>query len=54
MKRNMKQKGRDLLSLALCAAMLLSMMAFPAAGQEMTEQNQEEASSTNLEAITTT
>lgn len=53
MKRNMKQKGRDLLSLALCAAMLLSMMAFPAAGQEMTEQNQEEASSTNLETITT-
>ncbi len=53
MKRNMKQKGRDLLSLALCAAMLLSMMAFPAAAQEMTEQNQEEASSTNLEAITT-
>ena len=53
MKRNMKQKGRDLLSLALCAAMLLSMMAFPAAAQEMTEQNQEEASSTNLETITT-
>ncbi len=53
MKRNMKQKGRDLLSLALCAAMLLSMMAFPAAAQEMTEQNQEEASSTNLDTITT-
>lgn len=53
MKRNMKPKGRDLLSLALCAAMLLSMMAFPAAAQEMTEQNQEEASSTHLDAFTT-
>ena len=53
MKRNMKQKQRFLLTLTLCASMLLSMMAFPAAMQDMAEQNQEEALSKNLEAITT-
>ncbi len=53
MKRNMKQKQRFLLTLTLCASMLLSMMMFPAAMQDMAEQNQEEALSKNLEAITT-